>query len=203
MSRILLVVLINCLFTLNACAQWYKIFLGQKHTLQPMYGYNSPKLNTSWPLATNNIPLKALNLFAGQQAMDVEEQSIIKVLRKHMRVHNTDSTLASFNRLAGFYWQHGMLSAAKWYLLQCGTLAQKANKPRQLMHAMVDLALVKCQLGDYNLALPDLQKASLIAQNNGYLFDYMCIEGQLPTVASKCNSFWYAPEALPIDEKEW
>ena len=106
------------------------------------------------------------------------------------RVYNDASY--NFSALAKLYIQQNRYSEAKWYLLQSNLISRQRNDDKHTIANLIDLALIKSDLGDYPQAQQDLGEARDLARIRGYNDDLATIEKKMAYIKQNRNN---APKA--------
>ncbi len=74
----------------------------------------------------------------------------------------------NFSDLARLYILQNKFSEAKWYLLQSNNISRQQNDNKHTVENLIDLAMIKTDIGDYALAEEDLTEAYNIACTNKF-----------------------------------
>lgn len=109
----------------------------------------------------------------------LQEQRIIKEVRHNMSWRIYDLASYNFSDLAMLYIKQKRLSEAKWYLLQSTTLAQRTNDDKHVVNNLMNLALVKNNLGELSMAQQDLAQACDLATTHNWTDNVAAIEKEL------------------------
>ncbi|WP_345947931.1 hypothetical protein ABDD95_13845 [Mucilaginibacter sp. PAMB04274] len=87
----------------------------------------------------------------------------MKVYYKH---DDTTGLVTSYSNLSKAYRNQRKFAQAKWFILQANTLSRKQNSAPAIVSSLVDLAAIKIDIKDYNLAKRDLREAHKLALRN-------------------------------------
>lgn len=82
---------------------------------------------------------------------------------------STDDTLGlrtSFNNLSKIYKAQGKFSQAKWFTLQSTAISRQRNDTANIVSSLIELSTIKTEIGDYKLAMRDLDEALALAVKN-------------------------------------
>jgi len=159
-----------CLIGFSASAQWYRVDLILKKPYRP--AFIKPIVNHSLakiPKATVSLPpISPVSLSRSQESYDAAEILAKKTIHYNMRNKIYYDASYNFSDLAHLYIEQNRFSEAKWYLLQSNAISMQQNDDRHTISNLMDLAIVKTNVGDFSLALKDLADAHKIAVNDGY-----------------------------------
>lgn len=205
MKFTLVIVLLTAL-SLSASAQWYNIL--KKHERLPLIANvnNNAAHQLKLP-ATATVKISAFDRGMTDYLMDISEKHIIKIAQHNMSWRIYDLASYNFSDLAKLYIQQKRLSEAKWFLLQSSTLSRRTNDDRHTIANLMDLALVKADLGELNLAQQDLAEARDLAAAHNWNDNVAAIEKELKfiqlnkSVAAKV-AVRYADDAFITTKKD-
>jgi hypothetical protein len=178
--KFILLVLCCCL-GLSASAQWYK--LDFKNHVRPAAIENPVNNYTAhFPAAKISIvktKIKTLVLDRGDYELEAAEAVIMHTAQHNMRFRVYADASYNFSELAKLYIKQNRFSEAKWYLLQSNLISREQNDDRHTIANLMDLAMVKANIGDYIQAQQDLTEAHGIASTNGFTADVTEIEKKM------------------------
>ncbi|MBS1530289.1 MAG: hypothetical protein JSU01_08275 [Bacteroidetes bacterium] len=105
----------------------------------------------------------------GQTDFDLEaqEKAIMKLAKHNMSWRIYHDASYNFSDLAQIYIRMHRLSEAKWYLLQSNKISEEENDDKLTITNLVNLALVKNDIGDSASARTDLVEAYNLANTRG------------------------------------
>jgi hypothetical protein len=205
MKFTLVIVLLTAL-SLSASAQWYQVL---RHKRLPLIAnVHDVSANQLKMPATAMAKAKVPVFHRGMTdyLLDISEKRMIKIAQHNMSWRIYDLASYNFSDLAKLYIQQKRLSEAKWYLLQSNTLARRQNDDRHTIANLIDLALVKADMGDINLAQQDLAEACDIATAHNWKDNVVTIEKEVKfiqqnkTAATKV-ALRYADDAMIVTKK--
>ncbi len=112
------------------------------------------------------------NELALEQYLSAENSILKKALLLSYQIHYTKGELKCYEQLGKIYHQRKMYTQAKWFFIQANTLAYALNFKEEVISTRIQLAKVKNDIGDYYLALDDLNvaKKALNATNKSPLY---------------------------------
>jgi hypothetical protein len=113
------------------------------------------------------------------------EASVMKSLKNSMRYRLVDNMRTEFDQLAQIYAKQNRYSEAKWYLLQSNEISRQKNDLPALVNSLINLAMVKAEIGDFSMALQDLLAARELASSRGFLMKIIEIEKKLQLLETK------------------
>ncbi len=100
----------------------------------------------------------------------ISQENAVNVTMQAMRLyykHNdTTGLVSSYRNLAKGYRSQRKFAQAKWFILQANTLSRQQKSTPNIINTLVDLADIKMDINDYNLAKRDLKEAHLLAVKN-------------------------------------
>jgi len=100
----------------------------------------------------------------------VSQENAVNVTMQAMRLyykHNdTTGLIGSYRNLSIGYRSQRKFAQAKWFILQANTLARQQKSAPDIISTLVDLAAIKMDINDFNLAKRDLKEAHLLAVKN-------------------------------------
>ena len=90
------------------------------------------------------------------------------MLAMHLYYKQNDTTglVTSYSYLSNAYRSQKKYAQAKWFILQANTLSRRQNATPNIINTLVDLASIKMDIKDYNLAKKDLKEAHRLAKAN-------------------------------------
>jgi len=163
--RLILLFVCCTMLGLSASAQWYRVGPLKKHQRFPLIA--SLKDHSVKHLPVAKIGLVKIYPFVFTNNTDyyleLAEASIMKTAQHNMRFHEYEVASYNFSALAELYIKQNRFSEAKWYLLQSNNISRQQNDDKHTIANLMDLAMVKANLGDLVLAQQDLTEARQIA----------------------------------------
>ncbi len=137
--------------------------------------------------------------------LEATQASVMKTAQHNMRFRIYDVASYNFSELASLFALQNRLSEAKWYYLQSSLISRQQNNNKLTIDNLMNLALVKLQIGDFTLAQADLLEARDIARSKGWLLDLIEVEKKLAYIqrnrmASLNTAKRYADEVMAENE---
>jgi hypothetical protein len=177
--RLLVIITLFTTLSLSASAQWYHISL-KKHQRFPL-------LSCAGTNAINKLPDNKLapvkiawfDIRRNDFSIDLQEDRIIRVAQHNMRFRIYDVASYNFSELAKLYIKQNRLSEAKWYLLQSNSISRQENDDKHTIANLMDLALIKADMGDISLAQQDLAEARQLAAAKNWLANVADIDKEV------------------------
>jgi len=124
-----------------------------------------------------------------------------------MRFRIYDIASYNFSQLAELFIKQNRFSEAKWYLLQSNKISREQNDDKHTIANLMDLAMVKANLGDLAQAQQDLDEAHQIATLRGWTSNVADIEKENifikinKSASSPKMELRYASDAMVTDKK--
>ncbi|MEO7213167.1 hypothetical protein [Mucilaginibacter sp.] len=196
MRYILLVLL--CAFNLTANAQWWRGDF-KKHKRYALI--TQPKNNPIKRIPKSSIAkVKLPFVKVPRSAYNLElcEKAVIKSAQHHMRYREYALASYNFSELAELYVKENRLSEAKWYYLQSILISKREGDQQHTISSLINLGLVKADLGDLVQAQQDLAEARQIAVATGRNADILTIDKKVAYV--KSNKVWLSKSELRYAE---
>jgi len=201
--------LLLTMLSFSASAQWYYKIGLKKAVRYPAIAQvkNDPikRLPVTKPgtakIAKYTIP--DLNDYA----LDAAEAIIMKTAQHNMRFRIYDIASYNFSQLAELFIKQNRFSEAKWYLLQSNKISREQNDDKHTIANLMDLAMVKANLGDLAQAQQDLDEAHQIATLRGWTSNVADIEKENifikinKSASSPKMELRYASDAMVTDKK--
>lgn len=116
---------------------------------------------------------------------DLEETAIMKSLYHTLRFRMYTESIASLNQLVNLYIEESRYSEAKWYLLQCNYFGHKSNNNNAVIASLINLGMLKADIGEYDQAKDDLQQAKDLCLSLGMVALAKDIDQKFKTVEVK------------------
>jgi hypothetical protein len=208
--KFLLAVLLSVGISLSASAQFAGLFniSLKKHVRYPQIALlpNHPVKN--FPAIAFAKPMLPKTISAqGEYNIELQEAAIMKVAQHNMRFRIYDVASYNFSELAKLYIKESRFSEAMWFLLQSNNISRQNNDDRLTISNLMDLALVKANMGDLTKAKEDLTEAQVLAQSKGLLANVSDIQKELKFVQQfkpvLTKAEWrYSSDAMAIPNKK-
>ena len=175
MKYILLV--LCCCLGLSASAQWYRVDLKLiPHKRYPLIDVPANHLAIVFPPAKiTKVKVRATWLNRSDYSLEASEALVMRTAQHNMRFRVYADASYNFSELAKLYIQQNRFSEAKWYLLQSNIISREQNDAHHTILNLMDLATIKSNIGDYDLAQQDLTEAQDMAVLNCYKDDLAAV----------------------------
>ncbi len=92
----------------------------------------------------------------------------ITAIHLYAKYNDTIGLRLSFDKLTKIYHAQHKYPQAKWFILQSNTLSRAKNDNPNIITSLLELASIKTDIKDYNLALADLNEALTLSSKNHY-----------------------------------
>ncbi len=176
------ILFICCSISLSASAQWYRLGAKPKPVIRfPLI--EQVKDHSIARIAIKTAVLKpklyAVHFERSQYSLEAEEDAVMKTAQHNMRFRIYTEASYNFSALAQLYLQQNRFSEAKWYLLQSNIISRQQNDDKHTISNLIELANIKANIGEYELAQQDLTEAHEIAAARGMLNDVSQIEKKM------------------------
>jgi hypothetical protein len=190
----------------SASAQWYNInisnFSFKKHLrfAQIAEVKNNPLKRLTITKFTHKSIIPKLT-FTGDNDFELE------AAEHHMRFREYDEASYEFTDLAELYIKQNRFSEAKWYLLQSNAITRPQADDMHTITNLMDLAMVKANIGELLQSQQDLDEAHGLAMAKGWIAKVTDIEKEQQfikinkTASSPKMELRYASDAGVIDTK--
>jgi len=169
MRSVLLILFVTISF--SASAQWWRIDLKfKKKQEEPRPGpievanhsiARLPAIRVSYP------KVFPVSFGPTDYSYEAAEDVVMKSAQHNMRFRIYNDASYDFSELAGLYIKQSRFSEAKWYLLQSNFISRQQNDDKHTIANLINLALIKANIGDQALAEQDLIEA----------YDIACLKG--------------------------
>lgn len=175
--RFILLFLLSAV-TLTASAQWYHIdlHLKKRERVPLMLQANDHSISRIRFAPLSKIRIHTFQLDRSDYSIEAAEAGVMKTAQHNMRFRIYADASYNFSELAKLYIQQNRFSEAKWYLLQSNIISRQQNDDKHTIANLIDLADIKANIGDYDLAQQDLVEAHDIAVLNVYKDELKAIE---------------------------
>lgn len=107
--------------------------------------------------------VKPIQFTPSLYSLEASEAYVMKQAKHNMRFRVYNEASYNFSDLAQVYIQMHRLSEAKWYLLQSNKIAREENDDKHTIANLINLAMVKVDIGDKKSAFADLVEARDLA----------------------------------------
>jgi len=168
--RFRLIILFS-IISFSASAQFPNFnFLKKKHPVLPemrMAKCRTEKNLVLAPAVINPVDVRPYDLGETEFDLIAQERATMKLVKHNMSWRIYRDASYNFSDLAQIYIKLHRLSEAKWYLLQSNKLSVEENDDKHTITNLVNLALVKNDIGDQVSARADLVEAYDLANARG------------------------------------
>jgi len=89
-------------------------------------------------------------------------------MKAYYKYSDTTGMIGSYTNLSKSYRLQKKYAQAKWFILQANTLARRQKAAPAVVNTLIDLASIKIDIKDYNLAKKDLKEAHRVAMKNNF-----------------------------------
>jgi hypothetical protein len=113
------------------------------------------------------------------------EAIALKALYHARRFHQDAEALKNYRALIDLYMSQEHYSEAKWHLLQCNLLAQKMGDTEGIIYSLTQVAVVKTEIGEFDLARADLLEVRAMCAMLGRVTDVASIDKKLTLLQVK------------------
>jgi len=90
----------------------------------------------------------------------------LQAIHYYSKYNDTTGLRLSFDNLARVYRSEKKFTQAKWFILQSNTLSRDKNDVPNIISSLLELALIKTDIKDYNLAMRYLNEALKLSSKN-------------------------------------
>ncbi len=184
MIRVFLLFLISLCFTFSASAQWWK-----KTKVERLPLLDDAKSKTVLVIPPQTlVPAPIINNVVFERSQynyDIAEGAIMKSLYHTLRFHMHAEAMDDLNHLVSLYLEESRYSEAKWYLLQINNFSRQWGDDFNTVSSLLNLGLVKAEIGEFAQAKQDLLDAIDFANSKGRLSDVANITKKLAVVEQK------------------
>jgi len=181
--------LICCLCGFSASAQWYRLDF-KKHVRYPEIQTANVSLISRINLTPVVKPVKIQKITLNRSAYSLEaaENLVMRDAQHNMRFRVYNDASYNFSELARLYIQQNRYSEAKWYLLQSNIISRQQNDDKHTIANLIELAMIKSDLGDFAQAQQDLTEAHDMAAMRGFTTDVATIEKKMAYIKLNKNN---------------
>ncbi len=112
------------------------------------------------------------------------------------RYSDTTGLRISFSNLSKVYHEQKKYSEAKWFILQANVLAREKKDWQNIISTLIELAGIKADIGDYKLAVQDLNEALKLSADNYYPDREAAVQKAFYYLYNRMKAYAKADEAL-------
>lgn len=194
--RYFLLLVVLFAFNLTASAQWYKLDF-KKHVRYPLVAQAKNNSFKKALASYHSDPQRCLapvpNIPTPFQ-LEANERVVMRAAQHYMRFRQYNEASYRFSELAQIYVKANRLSEAKWYYLQSNYISRQQNDYAHTISNLINLALIKADLGDLSQAQQDLVEARDMARSNGRPQDLKLVEEKMKYLQT--NKTWLPKSEL-------
>ncbi|WP_428327534.1 tetratricopeptide repeat protein [Mucilaginibacter sp.] len=181
-----------CIMSLSASAQWYRVdYLIKKPqrfpelVQTPVIDHSIARLHNA---TLKPIKIHSFSLDRSEYSYQAAENLVMRTAQHNMRFRVYNDASYNFTELAHLYIKQNRYSEAKWYLLQSNIISRQQNDDKHTIANLMDLAIIKSDLGDYTQAQQDLTEAHDMANFRGFKEDVAAIEKKMKYIKLNKNN---------------
>lgn len=180
MKKFLLIIVLFTTISYSASAQWWKVSILRHRYPAITLVKDNPAARLHFPLPKlAATKIRPFTLKESDFSIELAEDALIKTAQHNMRFRIYDQASYNFSALAKLYIKQNRLSEAKWYLLQSNSIARAENDNKHIIANLMDLALIKADMGDIVMAQQDLTEAYQLADAQCWRADMANIDKEV------------------------
>jgi tetratricopeptide (TPR) repeat protein len=127
-----------------------------------------------------------------EKALDFTMQA----LHYYSKYNDTTGMRISFYNLAKVYHAQRKYPQAKWFILQADNFSRAKNDVPNLINSLLELASIKSDIKDYDLAMRDLNEALTLSINNHYSRTESAVQENFAILYTRTQDYDKAAAAL-------
>ncbi|MGN6178894.1 MAG: hypothetical protein ACTHNW_06920 [Mucilaginibacter sp.] len=120
----------------------------------------------------------------------------MQALHYYSKYNDTTGMRTSFYNMARIYHAQRKYTQAKWFILQADNFSRVKNDVPNLINSLLELASIKSDIKDYNLALRDLHEALQLSVNNHYARNESAVQQSFAILYTRTQDYTKAAAAL-------
>ena len=140
----------------------------------------------------DTVKSKKKRLAYQEKALDFTMQA----LHYYSRYNDTSGMRVSFYNLAKVYHAQRKYTQAKWFILQADNFSRAKNDVPNLINSLLELASIKSDIKDYDLAMRDLNEALTLSVNNHYSRNESAVQESFAILYTRTQDYDKAAAAL-------
>jgi hypothetical protein len=180
LKKITLIIVLFTTISFSASAQWWRVSILRHRYPAITLVKDDPAARLYFPIPKlAAAKIKPINLEKSDYSLELAEGILIKTAQHNMRFRIYDAASYNFSELAKLYIKQNRLSEAKWYLLQSNSISRAENDDKHTIANLMDLALIKANMGDVVLAQQDLAEARQLATTRTWNADVVNIDKEV------------------------
>lgn len=181
-------ILFLAFLSFSASAQWYRLDLKlkKKQIERSALIARLPVTRLSVaaipavPLAYHQIDL--VQLKRSRFSLEAAEHTVMHSAQHNMSAGGYTDASYNFSDLARIYIKQKRFTEAKWFLLVSNNISRRQKDDKLTVSNLIDLAVIKANIGDCVLAEKDLAEAFTIATARGYDTDLREIKKRMSDI---------------------
>src|ERR1700744_919639 len=131
-----------------------------------------------------------------QEYQDKALEYTMQALHYYSKYNDTTGMRSSFFNLARVYHAQRKYPQAKWFILQADNFSRAKNDVPNLISSLLELASIKSDIKDYNLAMRDLNEALVLSVNNHYSRNESAVQESFAILYTRTQDYDKAAVAL-------
>ncbi|MBK0380252.1 hypothetical protein [Mucilaginibacter segetis] len=187
-------IIILCALNLSASAQWWRLRFRKHERLPAITQIKDNSLQYDPVGKFIKADINPLKMPRSIYSIKISEHIAMNSAKHNMRYREFGSASYDFSELAKLYVLENRLSEAKWYYLQSIMLSKNTFDHQHTINSLINLAMVKADLGDLVQAQQDLSEARGIATSTGRTNDIKLIDEKIKYL--KSNKSWLPKSEL-------
>lgn len=120
----------------------------------------------------------------------------LQALHYYSKYNDTIGMRRSFYNLAKVYHAQRKYTQAKWFILQADNFSRMKNDVPNLINSLLELASIKSDIKDYDLAMRDLNEALTLSVNNHYSRNESAVQESFAILYTRTQDYTKAAAAL-------
>lgn len=120
----------------------------------------------------------------------------MRALHYYSKFNDTSGMRTSFYNMARVYHAQRKYTQAKWFILQADNFSRAKNDVPNLINSLLELASIKSDIKDYNLAVRDLNEALILSVNNHYSRNESAVQESFAILYTRTQDYTKAAAAL-------
>ncbi len=125
----------------------------------------------------------------------------LMAMRNYAKYYDTLGMRNSFDNLVKVYRAQKKFSQAKWFVLQSNTLSRAIHDVPNIISSLLQLAAIKTDIKDYNLAMRDLNEALKLSTNNHFARTEAKVQESYALLYNKMKN--YTKEAAALKRRDF
>lgn len=205
--KFILAVLVSLSISLSASAQWWNISFKKHVRYLAITELHNNSIKNLPGISFSKASIPKFNFTQSDYNIELTEAAIMKVAQHNMRFRIYYVASYNFSDLAKLYIKQNRFSEAMWFLLQSNNISRQQNDDRHTIANLMDLAMVKANMGDPLHAQQDLAEAQQLATARGLTANLVDIQKEQKFVQQYkpllTKAEWrYASDAMITSDKK-